>query len=415
MQAVPTKQSPALPAYAGGIPIRSGKPYLVFQAPDIREEDIAAVTECLRSRWIGTGPQVEALERQFAAYKGAEHCVAVNSCTAALFLSLLAQNIGEGDEVITTAMTFCSTVNAILHTGATPVIVDCDRETRCIDPEAIRRAVTPRTKAVVVVHMTGRACDMDAIMAIASDAGLYVVEDCAHAIETEYHGRKVGTIGDAGCFSFYTNKNLTTAEGGMIATHDGELAERLRRLALHGMTRHAWRRFSAGGYEHYDVVAPGFKMNLTDLAASLGLQQLKRIDATWERRRQIWMTYREELADTGLELPAAPEPGTRHAYHLFAPLVRPSELRVGRDQILSMLHAEGVGTGVHYRAVPMLQYYRESLGLRYEDFPNACYIGEHTFSLPIAAWMNDEDVADVVRATRRILTYFAVFLTYVAG
>lgn len=394
------------PAVAGGTPVREGKPYLVFQAPDIRDEDVAAVVECLRSRWIGTGPRTQEFERRFAAYKGVEHAVAVNSCTAALQLALVGLGIGPGDEVLTTAMTFCSTVIAIMHTGATPVLCDCDPRTFNIHPADVERRVTPRTRAVVVVHMAGRPCDTDAILAIATRHGLLVIEDCAHAVETvDAAGRPAGTIGDVGCFSFYTTKNVTTAEGGMLVTRDADLARRLRTLALHGMTRDAWQRFGSGGYRHYDVVEPGYKMNLTDLASALGLSQLARVDESWARRRAVWERYDAGLRDLPLDLPLAPEPGTRHAYHLYTPLVRLDELRVGRDEVLAAFHPEGIGVGVHYRAVHQLTHWAAGLGAG--SLPAAESVGDRTISLPVASWMTDDDVDDVVHACSRILHHFA--------
>lgn len=406
MRSAPTYDN-TLPAVAGGRSVRAGKEYLVFQAPDIREGDIAAVVDCLRRRWIGTGPKVNEFERAFATYKGVEHAAAVNSCTAAMFLTLLAMGVGPGDEVVTTAMTFCSTVNTILHVGARPVLADCERESLNIDPVAVEACITPRTKVLLVVHMTGRPANMDALLEIARRYKLLVIEDCAHAIETEYRSRSAGTIGDAGCFSFYSTKNITTAEGGMVLARDPALLQRVRMLALHGMTRDAWKRFGDAGYRHYDLAAPGYKMNLTDLAAAIGVEQLKRVEESWQRRVQIWNAFVGGLAGLPLILPAPPAPDTRHAHHLFTALVLPESLRVGRDAVLAAFHSEGIGVGVHYRAVHTLSYYRDAFQYPAGRLPNAEFIGDRTISLPIASWMTDEDVDDVVRACRRILSYYA--------
>lgn len=403
----PESARDGLPAAAGGVPVREGKPFLVFQAPDIREEDIAAVVECLRSRWVGTGPRTREFEERFAAHVGVPHAVAVNSCTAALQLALEGLGVGAGDEVLTSDMTFCSSVSSIMHTGAAPVLCDIEPDSLCIDPAQIEARITPRSRAILVVHMAGRPCDMDAVLAIAERHGLWVVEDCAHAIETTWRGRPVGSMGHVGCFSFYTTKNLTTVEGGMLTTRDAALAARVRRLALHGMSLDAWARFGPGGYRHYDVEEPGYKMNLTDLASTLGLSQLARIDEVWGRRREIWAAYDAGLAGLPLRLPTPPAPDTRHAYHLYTPLVDPARFRGGRDQMLTALRDEGVGVGVHYQAVSTLRYARERLGTRDGDYPAAQHVGATTFSLPVAAWMSDADTDDVVRAVRRIVAYYS--------
>src|SRR5664279_1536467 len=259
-----------LPAMVGGTPVRRPEARLIFGAPAIGEAEIASVVECLRSNWIGLGPRVERFERAFAQYKEAPYAAAVSSGTAALHLALLALNLGPGDEVIAPAMTFCSTIHSIVHTGATPVLVDCSRSTFNIDPAQIEERITPRSKAILVVHMCGRCCEMDSILDLARRYGLRVIEDCAHAIEATHHGVPAGQMGDAGCFSFYPTKNITTGDGGMVITRDRQVYERVKVLSLHGMTADAWSRF-VGGPTGYEVIAAGFKYNMTDLAASLGL------------------------------------------------------------------------------------------------------------------------------------------------
>jgi dTDP-4-amino-4,6-dideoxygalactose transaminase len=396
------------PAVAGGRPIREGKPFLVFQAPDIREEDIAAVVDCLRSRWVGTGPRTKLFEEQFAALVEAPHAVAVNSCTAALQLAFHGLGLGPGDEVLTTDMTFCSSVSSIMHTGATPVLCDVELDSLCLDPDQLEARRTSRTRAVLVVHMAGRPCNMDAILEFAALHGLAVVEDCAHAIGAQWRGRPVGSLGDVGCFSFYATKNITTVEGGMLTLRDAVLASRIRRLALHGMSLDAWARFGPAGYSHYDVEEPGYKMNLTDLASALGLSQLARLGEIWERRRFIWEAYDAAFAELPFSLPAIPEPSTRHAYHLYTMLLDSERCGFGRDQLIAGLHAEGIGTGVHYPAISTLRYARTRLGTKPGDYPVAQYIGARTVSLPVAAWMSDEDVNDVIRAVHRLARYYAV-------
>jgi len=389
-------------AVDGGRPVRARKDFLVFGAPQIGEEEIAGVVDSLRRRWIGTGPKVMEFERAFEAYKGASHAVAVNSCTAALHLSILSLGIGPGDEVITTPMTFCATVNAILHAGAKPVLADCDPVTYNLDPKQVARKITRKTRALLPVHFAGRPCDMRGLMRLAKTHRLRVVEDCAHALETEYHGRKAGTFGDLGCFSFYATKNLTTAEGGMVITSRKALADRIKRLALHGMTQDAWKRYSDSGYAHYDVVELGYKYNMTDLQAAIGLPQLARLEANWKRRAAIWARYQKAFADLPVDLPAEPLPYERHAYHLYTPLIRKGFHR-SRDWILTALTAENIGVGVHYRALCDHPYYRRALGWKRRDFPIASDIGDRTVSLPLSPALSEGDVEDVITAFRKVM------------
>jgi dTDP-4-amino-4,6-dideoxygalactose transaminase len=377
--------------------------YLLFGAPYIGPEEREEVLACIDSGWLGSGPRVERLERAFAEYVQAPAVVAVASCTAALHLALRELGLASGDEVITTAMTFCATANAIVNAGLTPVLVDCDRETMNIDPAAIERRITARTRAVVPVHFAGRPCDMTRILAIARAHSLAVVEDCAHAIEATIDGRHCGTFGDLGCFSFYVTKNMTTVEGGMVVCPDEASRDRIRTAALHGMSTDAWHRYRDDGYVHYDVVHPGFKYNLTDFAASLGLHQLARLEHMWLRRKALWDFYLRELRDLPLVLPPAAPPNVRHALHLFTCLVDERRTRVTRDRLLAELHALRIGSGVHYRPVHLLSFYRRTYGHREGDLPNAEYIGARTLSLPFSGALTDDDAADVVRAVRTVL------------
>lgn len=377
--------------------------FLVFGSPRIDEDEIEEVVSCLRSGWIGTGPRVAEFERRFAAYKGAAHAVAVNSCTAALHLSILAAGIGPGDEVITTPLTFCASVNAIIHAGATPVLADVDPRSMNIDPECVKARITPRTKAILPVHFAGRACDMDPLCALAEANGLTIIEDCAHAIETEYHGRKAGCFGDFGCFSFYVTKNVITGEGGLILARRPEHAARLKVLALHGMSSDAWKRFGDEGYKHYLVTEAGFKYNMMDLQASLGLRQLEKVERYWLRRQEIWARYMTELADLPLTLPAPVEEGTRHAYHLFSVLVDGQRAGITRDAFLTAMTGQKIGVGVHYLSLPEHPHYQGRFGWAPDEWPNARDIGRQTVSLPISARLTDEDVGDVIAGVRHIL------------
>ncbi len=390
-------------AIEGGSPVRPKENFLVFGAPLIEEPEIEEVASCMRSRWIGTGPRVHRFEEDFRLYKGSKHAVALSSCTAALHLSMHAAGIGAGDEVITTPMTFCSTVNAIIHCGAHPVLADCDRQTMNISPKEIEQKITAKTKAILPVHFTGRCCDMDAIMDIARRNNLLVVEDCAHAIESEYHAKKAGRFGVMGCFSFYATKNVVTGEGGMVITDDDYFADKIKVLALHGLSKDAWKRFSDEGYKHYQVVYAGYKYNMMDIQAAMGIHQLRRVDRYWERRRQVWDQYNEAFRDLPCYTPAESEPDTRHAYHLYTPLIDIDKIGKSRDWVLNALTAEGIGVGVHYLPVHVHPFSRKTFGWKEGDFPNAEWIGERTVSLPLSAALNEKDIDDVIAAFHKVL------------
>jgi dTDP-4-amino-4,6-dideoxygalactose transaminase len=388
---------------AGSGPVRPAGRFLVFGAPAIGDAEVAEVVASLRSGWLGTGPKVARFEDDFKTYKGAEHAVAVSSCTAALHLSMLALRLRPGDEVITTPMTFCATVNAIIHAGATPVLVDIDPVTMNIDPQRAAAAITPSTRAIVPVHFAGRSCAMDELLEVAATRDLAVIEDCAHAIETEYAGRKAGTFGDFGCFSFYVTKNVVTGEGGMVLTSREDHAARIKILALHGMSKDAWKRFSDEGYRHYFVTEAGYKYNMTDLQAAIGIHQLARIEPNWERRRQIWQRYLEAFDDLPLTLPAPTPPNTRHAYHLFTVLVDEERAGLSRDAFLDAMTTENIGVGVHYMSIPEHPFYQERFGWQPQDYPHAMRVGRATVSLPLSPALNDEDVADVIAAVTKVL------------
>ncbi|HEY2962990.1 MAG TPA: DegT/DnrJ/EryC1/StrS family aminotransferase [Pyrinomonadaceae bacterium] len=377
--------------------------FITFGAPKIEQDEIDEVVRCLESGWIGTGPRVARFENEFAAYKGVLQAAAVSSCTAAMHLSVLAAGIGPGDEVITSAMTFCATVNAIIHAGATPVLADIDLPTMNIDPVEVESRITPRTKAILPVHFAGRPCGMDQLLEIARRHGLLIIEDCAHAIETEYHGRKAGTLGDFGCFSFYATKNVTTGEGGMVITRRQEHLARIKTLALHGLSKDAWKRFSDEGYKHYLVVETGFKCNMMDLQAALGIHQLRRVEHNWLRRREIWNRYNEAFAGLPLTLPAEPEPHTRHAHHLYTILIDNEVCDVSRDQFLGLMTARGIGVGVHYLSIPEHPVYHRNFGWRPEDYPHAMSVGRQTVSLPLSAKLTDAEVERVIEAVRSVV------------
>jgi dTDP-4-amino-4,6-dideoxygalactose transaminase len=392
---VPPERSAALRPWRDG--------YLVFGQPCLGDEEREELLACLDSRWLGTGPRVARLEQAFRRYVDAPAAVAVSSCTAALHLALYALDLAPGDEVVTTPLTFCATANAIVRAGLRVVFADCDRETMNIDPAAIRAVIGPRTRALLPVHFAGRPCAMDEIARIAGERSLYVVEDCAHAIESTIDGRHCGTFGDFGCFSFYATKNMTTGEGGMVVCRDEERARRVQRLAMQGLSADAWHRYSDRGFVHYEVEEAGFKYNLTDLAAAIGIHQLEKLEKRLEVRSRLWDYYMRELADLPLILPAPIPPGVRHGLHLFTCLVDDAQTPVTRDEVVSALHALRIGCGVHYTALHLHGFYRREYGHRPGDFPHAEYVGSRTFSIPFSAGVSEDDAADVVRALRQVL------------
>ncbi|MCB9721751.1 MAG: DegT/DnrJ/EryC1/StrS family aminotransferase [Candidatus Omnitrophica bacterium] len=377
---------------------------LVFGQPLISDDEIAEVTDSMKKCWLGTGPKVHEFERNFAAFKGSKYAAAVNSCTAALHLACLALDLKPGDEVITSAMTFCATVNAIIHSGATPVLADIDPVTRNIDPEEIAARITPRTRAILVIHFAGVPCDMDRIMPLARERELSVIEDCAHAIETEYHGRKTGTFGEFGCFSFYATKNITTGEGGMVISAHEDWINRIKVMALHGMSQDAWKRFSDDGYKHYFVMDRGFKYNMMDLQAAIGLHQLRKIEEFWLRRQEIWRRYLSAFSDLPLGLPPAGDDGNRHAYHLFTVTLDEKRTGISRDRFLEEMTRRKIGVGVHYLAIPEHPFYQRNYGWEPNDYPHARDYGRSTVSLPLSPKLTDDDINDVIMAVREIVS-----------
>lgn len=382
------------------------RPYITFGAPQIGDSEVAEVSDCVRSGWLGTGPRVAQFEAEFAEYKGVppEHVLAVNSCTAALHISMIAARLEPGSEVITTPLTFCATVNAIIHAGLKPVLADINPETQNIDPDAVLAAITPRTSAILPVHFAGRPCDMERILRIADRHGLVVIEDCAHAIEAGIDGHKTGTFGQFGCFSFYVTKNLATGEGGMIIGRDAAEIARAKVLALHGMSKDAWHRFSDEGFKHYQVVDCGFKYNMMDLQAAIGIHQLRRLESNLARRNVLWTRYQKAFEDLPVGRPADELRGHRHARHLYTLQINPEALPLDRDQFMLRLHRQGIGTGVHYRSIPDHPYYRERFGWRAEDWPHAHAIGGQTVSLPLSAKLSDGDQGRVIEVVRDALT-----------
>jgi len=393
-----------IPALENGRPVRGDK--LHCFRPFIGDEEIKEVSDSMRSDWITTGPKVKEFEKRFTDHIGCRYSTALNSCTSALHLSLAVNDIGKGDEVITTPFTFVSTVNVIEHRNAKHVLVDIDGETFNLKPADIEEKINENTKAIIPVHYGGQPCEMDEIMKIADDNDLLVIEDAAHALGAEYDGAKIGTIGDLTCFSFYATKNLTTAEGGMITTDDPELAEKSKVMSLHGMNRDAWKRYSGTENWYYDVSLLGYKYNMTDLQASMGLHQLEKFEMMQEMRREIARTYDDSFKSVDEIKTPHVKGKVKHARHLYPIQIKEELLSIDRDKFIKALGAENIGTSVHFIPVHMHSYYKEKYGYKPEDYPIAKKVYEGEVSLPLYPKMTDEDVADVIEGVEKIVEYY---------
>jgi dTDP-4-amino-4,6-dideoxygalactose transaminase len=379
-----------------------GARLLPFHQPWMDETSIKAVAEVLESGWVTRGPKTAAFEEAFSRYVGARHAIGLSSCTAGLHLALVALGIGPGDEVITSPITFPATANVILHQGARPVFADVDALTLNIDPERIAAKITPRTRAIIPVHFAGHPCRMEAILALARQHRLHVIEDAAHAIEAACPAGKVGAIGDFTAFSFYATKNLTTGEGGMLTTNDDSLAERARILSLHGISRDAWQRYAPGAPAHWEAVAPGYKYNMFDIQAALGLSQLERLEEWWHVRAAHVRRYRAGLADLPAVRALGEEPGVRHAHHLFVVVLDTDRLKGDRDAVVADLRDEGIGIGIHFRSLSLQPLYRERYG-PWPDLPIAEAVSDRVLSLPLYPKMTAADVDRVLAALRRVI------------
>lgn len=378
--------------------------FLPFHKPSIGEAEIAEVVDTLRSGWLTMGPKTQRFEEKFAAYIGTRHAIAVNSCTAALHLLFEAIGLGPGDEVITTPYTFTATVASVLYTGATPVLVDTLPCYPNIDPAAVAARISGRTKAIVPVHFAGAPCDMDRLGELAAACGAALIDDAAHALPARYKGRMIGSIGRATAFSFYAGKNMTTGEGGMITTDDSALADALRIRRLHGISRDAWKRYTAEGSWYYEVEALGFKYNMTDINAALGLHQLDRLEEFQTRRLELIALYDQNLAHVpGIIRPEVP-PEVESAWHLYIVRLDPDRLRTTRNQVIELLKDDNIGTSVHFIPAPLHPLYQQRLGCRRDDFPNAVGLYEQSISLPLFPAMTDDDVRSVCRSLERIAT-----------
>lgn len=399
------KAAMATPAMDGGEAVRQH--FQPFALPLLGEAEEREVIDTLRSGWITTGPKTKRFEDMVREYAGSRHAIAVSSCTAALHTAVVASGIGLGDEVITTPISWPATASVFVHQGAIPIFVDVEPDTLNIDASKIEAAVTERTKAIIPVHMAGQPCDLDRINAIAQKYGLRVIEDAAHAIGAEYRGRKIGSISHSTAFSFYPIKNITTIEGGILTTDDDDFAERARILSNHGISRDAWKRYGAEGSPHWQLLMPGFKYNMTDVQASLGLHQLPRLDEFVHTRAEYCALYNEAFADLAAIKPLATRPNRRSAHHLYIVLLQLDHLRISRDQFMEALRKENIATGVHFISMHLQPYYREQWGMKPDDLPVAAKASSQLLSLPLYPAMSRADVQDVICAVRKLATAYA--------
>ena len=394
------------PAIVNGKPVRSS--FLHPFKHSIGKEEIDEVVDTLKSDWITTGPKTFKFEEIFFEYVNSKYAIAVNSCTAALHLAVVALGIGNGDEVITTPYTFAATAEVVINSDAKPVFVDVEKDTYNIDPAKIEDKITNKTKAIIVVHYAGHACEMDKIMEIAEKYDLYVIEDAAHAIGSKYKDKKIGSIGDVTCFSFYATKNITTAEGGMITTNREDLADKMRILSLHGISKDAWKRYSSEGSWYYEIEYSGYKYNMSDLQASIGIHQMEKLDQMQKRREEIADMYNKSFDQIAQITTPTVKRYATHAWHLYPIQVNSDMLSINRNEFIEALKAENIGTSVHFIPLHLHPYYKEKYGFKGDDFPNAEFLYKNEISLPIYPKMEDKDVEDVITAVKKIIDYYEV-------
>jgi len=391
------------PAIEGGRPVRENP--LSFSPPDIQKEEIEEVTSVLESGWITRGKKCEEFEQALAAYTGARACVVLSSATAGLFLSLKLNDIGPGDEVITTPYTFAATVNVILHAGAHPVLADIEKKTFNIAPDEIEKKITKKTRAIIPVHFAGNPARMDAIRALAASHRIMVIEDAAHAIGASYQGQKIGSGENPAVFSFHAVKNLTTAEGGAVLSDDEEFIKRLKLFSLHGQTKDACEKLKIGNWK-YDVEVPGYKFNMTDIQAAIGLCQLRRLDRNRERRKNIAARYTSFLRQFNFVRTPMEEPGTTHAWHIYTLCIDFSRLSINRDTFISALGRENIAANVHFIPVHLMSYYKKTFGYRPDDFPVSYHTYLQEVTLPLYPQMSDDDVDSVIEAMEKLFTCY---------
>ncbi|MFH1048510.1 MAG: DegT/DnrJ/EryC1/StrS family aminotransferase [Patescibacteria group bacterium] len=378
--------------------------FITFGKPEITQDDIKEIVKVLRSGWIGLGPKTEEFEKKFAEYQDIKYAVATNSCTAALHLALDAIGIKPGDEIITTPFTFAATANVITHMGAKPIFVDIDRDTLNINPNLIEKAISPKTKAIIPVHIAGRPCEMDKIKILAKKYRLFIIGDCAHAIESEYKNTKIGQWADISCYSFYPTKNITAIEGGMAITDNKKWHETMKIKRLHGISKDAWKRYGKAENNFYEVLYNGYKYNMNDVSAALGLNQLKRVEKNWQKRDFLWKKYIGFFrgAENIKIVSSEEKKGEKHAHHLFIVLLNIDNLRMSRAEIINYLKKNGIGSGIHFLALHLHPYYKNTYGCKKGDFPEAEYASQRILSLPLDVNLNIKDILKITKKIREI-------------
>lgn len=374
-----------------------------FHRPSFDEDEFNEVKSCLQSGWITTGPRVRRFEEEFSKYIGCNHAIALNSCTAALHLALDAFGLKEGEEVILPTITFASTGEVVTYFNAKPVLVDCEEDTLLIDVNKIEEKISKKTKIIIPVHYAGQACDMDKIIQLARKYNIYVIEDAAHSLPTRYKGRMIGKIGNITCFSFYSTKTITTSEGGMACTEDDNIAERIKIMSLHGISKDAWKRYSSQGSWYYEIIDAGYKYNMTDIAASLGLVQLRKCNNFQQKREMIAKKYTDAFKDIPeIKVPIVRDYGT-HAWHLYVIQLDLERLRINRGQFIDNMREEGIGCSVHFIPLHLHPYYKKVFRYKKEEFPGATRVYEKIVSLPIYPKMTDEDIDYVIDSTIKVI------------
>lgn len=379
---------------------------LPFHQASIGEEEVKEIIQTLNSGWLTTGQKTRLFEKTFADYIGCKHAIGLNSCTAGLHLSLVVSGVSSGDEVITSPITFPATTNVIVHQNAKPVFVDVEPETLNINCSEIESKINNKTKAILPVHFAGHPCDMDSIISLAQKHNLTVIEDAAHALESKYHGNKIGAIGNFTAFSFYATKNITTGEGGMLTTNDDNYADKLRILSLHGISKNAWKRYGKEGFQHWELLMPGYKYNMFDMQASLGIHQIKKVESFLNRRVQIVKKYNDAFEKTEEIQLLKPESNIKHAHHLYVIVIKTENLKVSRDKVLNEIQKRGIGVAVHFRSLHLQPFFKQHFNYKKGMFPQAEYLSDRVISLPLYPKMTDEDVSRVIETVLGVLHSF---------
>lgn len=384
------------------------KKFITFGEPCLGKKETNILNKTFKSKWLGTGPLVKKFEKNFSSYKKIKYSLAVNSCTSALLLSLKLIGVKKGDEIITTPLTFCSTINSIIHSGAKPVLVDIDEKTLNIDPKLIKKKINKKTKAIIPVHFAGLPCSMDEIIKISSKYKIHLIEDCAHAIESKFKNKHVGSFGTTGCFSFYVNKNITTGEGGMLVTNNKKLSDYCETYRFSGMTKDAWKRYKPSSKiknkNHiYDVVQAGFKFNMTDLQAGVGIEQLKKIDGYWNKRKNIFLNYKKNLVNLPIKFQEFNQNIVKHAYHLFVMHIDNSKTNKTREQLIEYLKKNQIGFGIHYTSMTEMKYYKKKFKWKENTAPIAHNVGKNIISLPLYPHLKIKDYKFI---SQRIVDFF---------